>query len=128
MSLQIPKTNKQLFLNTIQWGLALWLFGYILGFIFFAFVTKDYLGWAIMPFGIAATLWVLFKKIARESFQCYFGLGLLWTIIAVVFDYFFLVKLLNATTYYKLDVYLYYLLTFLLPLTFGWYRFYYKKK
>jgi len=128
MSAKIPQTKKQLFLNTIFWGFALWFFGYILGFIFFAFVRKDLLGWAIMPFGIVATLWVLFKKIARKEFKCYFGLAIFWTLIAVIFDYIFIVKLLNSTNYYKFDVYIYYLLTFLLPIMFGWYKFHGKAK
>jgi hypothetical protein len=118
-----PTNKGKLFLNTIFWGFVLWLFGYILGFVFFAFVPKEMLGWAIMPFGIAVTLWALFKKIKRDSLMCYFGLGIIWTIMAIVLDYFFLVKLLNATDYYKLDVYIYYILTLLLPIMFGLYKF-----
>jgi hypothetical protein len=115
--------KKRIFLNTILWGFLLWLFGYILGMLFFVFIPKDILGWAIMPFGIAATLWVLFKKIERESLGCYIGLGVIWTIMAIALDYVFLVKLLKATDYYKLDVYLYYFLTLALPIAVGWYKF-----
>lgn len=44
----------------------------------------------------------------------------MWTLIAIIFDYFFLVKLLKpADGYYKLDVYLYYSLTFILPVVAG---------
>jgi hypothetical protein len=43
------------------------------------------------------------------------------TVIAIVFDYVFLVKVLNpADGYYKLDVYLYYVFTLILPLIIGW--------
>lgn len=115
--------NKKLhiFLNTVIWGFALWFFGYVLGFVFFAFVPQEYLGWAIMPFGIAVTLWVLIKKIKRSRFQCYIGLGVIWTLIAVLCDYFFLVKLLApADGYYKPDIYIYYFLTFSLPILVGW--------
>ena len=128
MNAKIPQTKKALFLNTIFWGFVLWLFGYILGFVFFAFVPKNLLGWVIMPFGIAVTLWVLFNKIARKESKCYFGLAIFWTLIAVAFDYLFIVKLLKSPNYYKLDVYIYYLLTFLLPITVGWYKFHYKAK
>jgi hypothetical protein len=115
------ETNKgKIFLNTILWGLALWIFGYVLGMIFFAFVPKDVIGWYVTPFGIVAILWVLFKKIERESFMCYIGLGIIWTIMAMILDYIFLVKMLSATDYYRLDVYLYYALTFLLPIAVGW--------
>ena len=118
------ETNKgKIFVNTIFWGFILWLFGYILGFVFFALVPKNVLGWYIMPFGIVFTLWVLLKKIKREKFMCYIGLGVIWTIIAVVLDYIFIVKMLKSTNYYKLDVYIYYILTFILPIIVGWYRF-----
>jgi hypothetical protein len=117
------ETNKiKIFINTVFWGFALWLFGYVLGFIFFAFVPKDLIGWYILPFGVITALWVLFKKIKREKFKCYIGLGFIWTILAVVLDYVFLVKLLKAINYYKFDVYIYYILTFLLPIVVGWYK------
>ena len=115
--------KKKIFLNTVFWGFVLWLFGYVLGIIFFAFVPKDILGWCIMPFGLIATLWVLFKKIERESFTCYIGLGVIWTILAIALDYVFLVKLFNAADYYKVDVYIYYILAFILPILVGWYKF-----
>ena len=115
--------NGKIFLNTIFWGFILWLFGYILGFVFFALVPKEMLGWYIMPFGLVAILWVLFKKIQRKELMCYFGLGLIWMVMAIVLDYLFIVKLLNSTDYYKLDIYIYYSLTFLLPIIVGWYKF-----
>lgn len=118
------ETNKgKIFLNTVLWGIALWLFGYVLGLVFFAFVPKELIGWFVMPLGILVTLWVLIKKIKREKFGCYIGLAIFWTIIAIGFDYLFLVKMLNASDYYKFDVYLYYVLTFVLPIIVGWYKF-----
>lgn len=74
-----------------------------------------------MPIGIIITLWVLSKKIKSNSFEYYIKLGLSWTLIAIVLDYFFIVKILNpADGYYKIDVYLYYILTLALPLIVGW--------
>jgi hypothetical protein len=113
----------KIFLNTLFWGLMLWLFGYVLGMIFFAFVSKDMIGWYILPLGVIFMLWVLLKKIKREEFMCYFGLGLIWTIMAVILDYVFVVKLLKAVGYYKLDVYVYYVFTFILPMVVGWFKF-----
>ena len=115
--------NKQLklFLNTVLWGIALWFIGYVLGILFFMLVPQALIGWFVIPFGIAVTLWVLLKKIHRDEFQCYIGLAFIWTVIAVLFDYLFIVKLMKpADGYYKLDVYLYYALTFMLPLLVGW--------
>jgi hypothetical protein len=40
-----------------------------------------------------------------------------------VFDYFFIVKAFNPPDgYYKLDVYVYYLLTFIIPVAVGWWK------
>lgn len=120
--------KKHIFLNTIFWGFILWLIGYILGFVFFAFVPANYIGWLITPIGIIITLCVLFKKIKRDSFTCYIGLGVIWAVMAIILDYLLLVKLLNPVDgYYKLDVYLYYIITLLLPIIVGWIKFKNKK-
>ena len=42
--------NKQL-KETLGWGVVLWLIGYILGIVLFAFVPSTILGWIIMPVG-----------------------------------------------------------------------------
>jgi hypothetical protein len=118
----MEKDKKKIILNTLFWGFILWLFGYILGLILFAFVPQDIIGFFILPLGVAVTLWVLSKKAKRDSFGCYVGLGVIWTLIAVVLDYLFIVKLFKSTGYYKLDVYIYYGLTFILPLLFGWFK------
>lgn len=74
-----------------------------------------------MPFGILFTLWVLKKKITLTNFKSFLILAVVWTVIAVVFDYLFIVKVLKpADGYYKTDVYLYYILTFVLPMVIGW--------
>lgn len=112
--------SKKNLMAFFGWGVVLWLIGYVLGFVLFAFVPTSLIGWIIMPIGVALALWILFKKIELESFKNYFWLGLVWAVIAIIFDYFFLVKLLKpADGYYKPDVYLYYLLTFLLPVLVG---------
>jgi hypothetical protein len=115
-------TKKQIALSNIFWGVILWLFGYILGIAFFSIVPKEQIGFYILPFGVTLTLWVLFKKIKREEFMCYVGVGVFWAVIAFVLDYLFIVKLFRSADYYKLDVYLYYALTFILPILVGWYK------
>ena len=113
--------NKQLIKDTLGWGFLLWLIGYILGIIFFMIVSPSMVGWIIMPIGTIITLWVLWEKIHSRTFQYYILLAIVWTFIAILSDYFFLVKLFKpADGYYKLDVYLYYSLTFILPLLVGW--------
>lgn len=113
--------DKQLLKDTLGWGFILWLIEYVLGIVLFMIVPSSMIGWIITPIGIALILWVLFKKIKTETFQYYFRLAIVWTLIAIVFDYLFLVKAFKpADGYYKLDVYLYYVLTFVLPLIVGW--------
>lgn len=112
--------NKKFLKNAFGWGFLLWLIGYILGIILFFVLPSSIIGWAITPIGIIITLWVLLKKIKSNSLKYYFLLAFNWTLIAIIFDYLFLVKIFNpADGYYKLDVYLYYLLTFLLPIIIG---------
>lgn len=113
--------TKSLFIDFLGWGIGLWLIGYLLGIILFAFVPAAMIGWVIMPIGAAVTIWVLLKKISGTGLSFYFWLGTVWMLIAVVLDYFLLVKVFKpADGYYKLDVYLYYLLTILLPIIVGW--------
>lgn len=112
--------SKKFMVSALTWGFLLWLFGYILGIILFAAVSPNLLGWVIMPFGIATTLWVLTKKVTFNTKEQAIFLGLSWAIIAIICDYLFLVKVFHpADGYYKLDVYLYYLITLLLPILFG---------
>jgi tellurite resistance protein TehA-like permease len=122
------KSKLSVLKNTVFWGIVLWLIGYVLGIIFFMLVPKDLIGWFIFPIGIIVTLWVLLYKIKRDELLCYFGLGLIWTILAVLLDYLFIVILFNSPDYYKLDVFLYYASTFLLPLIVGFYKFKLKKQ
>ncbi len=113
--------TKQFFKDAFGWGFALWLIGYALGIILFFIVPVSMIGYVIMPIGIIITLWILFKKIKGDSLRYYLLLGIIWALIAIVFDYFFLVKMLSpADFYYRLDVYLYYALTFILPILVSW--------
>ena len=113
--------NREFYKDAFGWGFILWLIGYALGIMLFAVVPPTVIGWIITPIGILITLWVLFKKMQSKELQYYFLLAVCWTLIAVAFDYVFIVKAFKpADGYYKLDVYLYYILTFALPLVVGW--------
>ena len=112
--------SKQLLKDTIGWGFLLWLIGYVLGIVLFVIVPPSMIGWIIMLIGTVITLWVLLKKVKGNNFQHYLLLSVVWTLIAIIFDYFFLVRVFKPDDgYYKLDVYLYYFLTFVLPLIVG---------
>jgi len=115
--------TKQFLKDSLGWGFMLWLIGYALGILFFAVVPPAMIGYVISPIGIVITLWVLLKKIKSDSIKYYLYLAIIWTLIAIVCDYLFLVKVFRpADGYYKLDVYLYYVVTFILPLAVGWYK------
>jgi hypothetical protein len=112
--------NKNLLKDSLGWGFTLWLIGYVLGIILFFVVRPSLIGWVIMPVGVIITFWVLFKKVKSKDFRYYVILAVFWTVIAVAFDYLFIVKALKpADGYYKPDVYLYYILTFISPLVVG---------
>ena len=102
--------------DVLGYGFVLWLIGYVLGFVFYAFVPPAEIGWYVMPLGIAITLYVLWNYIRMQLMRDALTIGIGWSVIAIVCDYLFIVLLLNPVDgYYKLDVYLYYLLTLVLP-------------
>lgn len=112
--------NTKLLKDGLGWGSALWFIGYVLGIALFPLVPPDKIGWYIMPAGVLITLWVLLKKIKNKSFRYYLWIAIIWALLAVIFDYLFLVLVFKPNDgYYKLDVYLYYLLTFLMPIAIG---------
>jgi hypothetical protein len=113
--------TKRFVRDTMGWGAILWLIGYLLGIGLFMLVPHTLIGWIIMPIGILLTLWVLLKKVDAVSLRYYLLLGFVWMLIAITFDYFLLVQVFKpADGYYKIDVYLYYAFTFLLPILVGW--------
>jgi len=114
------KTNKQFYRDTFGWGFLLWLIGYLLGIILFFIVPKSMIGWILTPIAILITIWVLVKKIKSLSISYFFTIAVIWTILAIVLDYFLIVKAFKPEDgYYKPDVYLYYSLMFLLPIVVG---------
>ena len=75
----------------LGWGVALWLIGYILGIVLIAVVPTSLVGWVILPIGVAITCWVLVNQVRSEGLARYTLLGVVWTLIAIVFDYVFIV-------------------------------------
>lgn len=109
--------------DALGWGALLWLIGYILGIALFMMVPTAAIGWIITPVATAFTWWVLIRKVDGNSLGYYLGVGFIWTILAVVLDYFFIVKAFNPPDgYYKTDVYMYYALTFILPVIAGMWK------
>ncbi len=115
--------KRLLLRDALGWGLMLWLLGYVLGIILFFAVPPALIGWIVMPIGVIITMWVLLRWVSHGDLSDYAVLAVVWTLMAVALDYLFIVKLLApAGGYYKLDVYLYYVLTFCLPLAAFWWK------
>jgi hypothetical protein len=112
--------SSRLIKDTLGWGFALWLVGYLLGIAFFFVLPAAWIGWAVTPIGLAVTLWVLLKRVKATAVSYYAILAVVWTLIAIAFDYLFIVKAFKPEDgYYKLDVYLYYALTLVVPIAVG---------
>lgn len=117
--------TKQLLKDVLGWGFILWFIGYVLGILFFMVVPPNLIGWVIMPIGTLITFWVAFKKLKRTNlpYYIYIIVALGWTFIAIILDYFFLVKAFKPVDgYYKPSVIIYYCLMFFIPILAGWWK------
>ena len=108
--------------DTAGLGTGLWLVGYLASLLLFVSPYAGIMGWILFvvctPVTIAVAWW-WFK--ARELPLVYYvKVGAAWTVIAVVLDYLFIVLLFQAT-YYGPDVFVYYAMTFLIPVGVGLY-------
>ena len=108
--------------GTIVLGILLWLFGYLISIALFFSPVASIMGWIITaiftPVTVVVTWWWFRRR--NLALTDYVLVGVLWTIIAVVFDYLFIVQLLRAS-YYGTDIFVYYILTFLIPIGVGLY-------
>jgi hypothetical protein len=114
---------KQIIKDTAGLGIALWLIGYLASLALFVSPYAGIMGWILIavftPVSIAIVFW-WFRKRKGLSLKYYAEVGVAWVIIAVVLDYLFIVLLFQAT-YYGIDVFVYYALTFLIPVGVGYY-------
>lgn len=108
--------------DAVGLGTLLWLFGYVASLILFFTPLVNNMGWIISAIFAPVTIvitWLWFR--ARDLPLLYFvKVGIVWTVIAIVLDYLFIVQLFQAT-YYETDVFVYYALTFLIPAGVGLY-------
>ncbi len=115
---------KQWIKDTAGFGIALWLIGYLASLVLFFTPYAATMGWILAaiftPITIVITWW-WFRKREHLSEQYFAGVGVAWVLIAVAFDYLFIVLVFRAASYYKPDVFLYYTLTFLIPVGVGLY-------
>ena len=113
---------KQWIKDMIWLGTGLWLLGYLVSMVLFFSPYASIMGWIITavftPVTIIITWW--WFKDRNLPLMYFMKVGLAWTVIAIVLDYLFIVLLLQAT-YYGPDVFVYYTLTFLIPVGVGYY-------
>jgi hypothetical protein len=109
--------------DTAVLGTGLWLMGYLASLVLFFTPFAGIMGWILLviftPITIAVTWW-WFRQRQGLPLEYYAKVGIVWVLIAVVFDYLFIVRLFQAT-YYETDVFVYYSLTFLIPVSVGLY-------
>jgi hypothetical protein len=114
---------KQWIKDTAGLGTVLWLIGYLASLALFFSPFSGIMGWILLaiftPVTIAVTWW-WFSQREHLTLEYYAGVGVAWALIAIVFDYLFIVLLFRAT-YYSPDVFVYYAVTFLIPVGVGLY-------
>jgi hypothetical protein len=108
--------------DTAGIGTGLWLIGYLLALVLFFSPLAAMMGWILIPVctpvAVGITWWWFRERDLPLDY--YVKVGAAWTAIAVVLDYLFIV-LLFAATYYGNDVFVYYALTFAIPVGVGLY-------
>jgi hypothetical protein len=117
----VEKKTRAKLIDMLGLGFAIWLIGYVASIILWGFVSHDILGWVLFVVFIPLMVYLPYWRFRnrKETAGYYFMVALVWLLIAVVFDYLFIVKLFNSPDYYKLDVFVYYTVTFLMPLLVG---------
>jgi len=113
---------KEWIKDTVGLGTGLWLIGYFLSLVLFFSPFASIIGWIITtvltPITFVITWW--WFRTRNLPLTYFIGIGLIWTVIAIVLDYLFIVQLFQ-TAYYSLDVFVYYALTFIIPIGVGLY-------
>ena len=117
----MSKMAKTILVDAPALGIFVWLIGYLAGIVLYFFISPDILGWVLFAIFTPIVILLCYKRFGKreESISYYAFVAAVWLIVALVFDYLFLVKLLNPPVYYKLDVYVYYASTFLIPFLVG---------
>ena len=107
--------------DTAGLGTVFWMIGYLASLVLFFSPFAESMGWILLivctPVTFIITWWWFRSRSLPLS--SYIRVGIAWTAIAIVFDYLFIVLLFNAI-YYGADVFIYYALTFLIPVIVGY--------
>ncbi len=111
--------------DTVYAGTLLWLAGYLASMaVYFSSLTYDFWGKVVLVLYLPCTALFTFWYFAGRDcpLRYYAGVGLAWSLIAIVLDFPFIVLRFGAWQYYTPDVYLYYAAMLLIPVGVGMYR------
>lgn len=113
--------SKEKLVDLFGYGIGFWLLGYIAGIILFMFLPLNLLGWVLIIIFSPIYIYLTLKRFKNrdEEFKYYGLIAIVWTVIAIVFDYLFIVMLFSNPNYYQIDIAVYYLITFIVPLGIG---------
>jgi hypothetical protein len=112
---------KTKLIDAVLLGSAIWLIGYIVSIILYGLVPSSLLGWVLFVLLAPLTVYITYLRFRKrkETAAYYFAVALVWVMLAVVFDYLLIVKAFGAQGYYKADVFVYYLTTFIITIAVG---------
>lgn len=107
--------------DVFVFGILLWVMGFVGSLILYPFVSLDIMGWILFAIFTPVTILISYFRFRKRDMKFFYYLmtGVFWMLIAIVLDYIFIVKLLSSVDYYKLDVFVYYIVTFLIPVGIG---------
>ena len=112
---------KDLLFDTFGIGFGLWLLGFLASLALFFVLPSGLLGWVLFAIFAPVTILVAYWRFHKRQLPLlhYLGVAVAWSLVAIVFDYFFIVVMFKSADYYKLDVFVYYATTFLIPVALG---------
>ena len=115
------KMTRRLLIDSLLLGAGVWLLGYLAGIALYFFVPQEMLGWILFAIFTPVVSYICYRRFNKhdEGVSYYAFVASVWFVLAIVLDYVFLVMLLGAPDYYKLDVYVYYASAFLIPFIVG---------
>ena len=108
-------------IDIFVFGILIWFIGYVASIVLYPFIPSNLLGWILCIIFTPITFLIAYFRFKerKQPMKCYIGVAVFWTVIAVIFDYLFIVRLFHAVDYYKADVFVYYSVTFLIPIIIG---------
>lgn len=111
--------KKYALVDTLVYGLVIWLVGFVLGMVLFPFVEISVMGWILMPVTLIVALFLsmrIRRKRSAAAVSTFIGVGLSWVALSLILDYAILVKGYSAENFYDVDIIIYYIGVLLIPI------------